>query len=330
MTDIFELGYRVDTRGLARGEAATRRFTSQVDTASARMVHMGATGRGAFTGLAMAARSALIPMASLVASFAGVRAVGTMSEQYKSLRNQFIAMGESADQAAGTLERIAAIANETRAPLDATAQLYGRLSLAATELGASSQELESFTRTIGMALSASGAGANEASGALLQLSQAMSGGVVRAEEFNSILEGAPAIARAAAAGLEEAEGSVGKLRDMVIEGEVSSREFFDAVLSQQGPVQNAFDNTAMTVGQAMNKLRTSFTMALGGAKGTTSAMESLARAISAVADGVEPTVKSLGRGLSVLNGAGELLAANFDKLKIAAMAFGSVALVRVV
>ena len=71
-------------------------------------------------------------------------------------------------------------------------------------------------------------------------------------------------------------------------------------------------------------------MALGGAKGTTSAMGALARAISAIADNVEPTVKSLGRGLSVLSGAGEVLAANFDKVKIAAMAFGSVALVRVV
>ena len=330
MTDIFELGYRVDTRGLARGQAATQRFTSHVDTASARMSRMGATGREAFAGMAMSARSALIPVASLVASLASVRAIGTMSEQYKSLRNQFIAMGDSADQAAGTLERIAAIANQTRAPLDATAQLYTRLSFAASDLGANSQELESFTRTVGMALSAFGVGANEASGALLQLSQAMSGGVVRAEEFNSILEGAFPIAEAVARGIDRAGGSVGRLREMVVKGEVSSREFFEAVLSQQDQVRDAFDSTALTVGQAMNKLTTSFTIALGGAEGTTSAMGALARAISAVADGVGPTVESLGRGFSVLSGAGELLAANFDKVKIAAMAFGSVALVRVV
>ena len=107
-----------------------------------------------------------------------------------------------------------ASAQRNSAPLESLVKLYSSVALNMKELNTNSSELVGFTDTIAMALRAGGTSASEASGALMQLSQTLGGGVVRAEEFNSILEGAPVIAQAAAAGIREAGGSVAELRKL--------------------------------------------------------------------------------------------------------------------
>ena len=119
-------------------------------------------------------------------------------------------------------------AQRNAAPIETLVQLYSRLSLVQKELGVDGEELIGFTDNVALALRVAGTDAQAASGALLQLSQALGGGVVRAEEFNSILEGALPIAQAAAAGLKEAGGSVARLRALVVDGKVSSEAFFRA------------------------------------------------------------------------------------------------------
>lgn len=106
-----------------------------------------------------------------------------------------------------------------------------------------------------VALRVAGTDAQSASGALLQLSQAMGSGVVRAEEFNSILEGALPIAQAAAAGLEEAGGSVAKLRQLVVDGKVSSEAFFRAFEAGSVVLQDKVANAELTVSQGFVRLQ---------------------------------------------------------------------------
>jgi tape measure domain-containing protein len=89
---------------------------------------------------------------------------------------------------------------------------------------------------------------------MLQLSQALGSGTVRAEEFNSILEGAVPIAQAAAAGLEEAGGSVAKLRTLVLAGKVSSEAFFRAIQAGQYVVEQQAESMQGTIAQAFNVL----------------------------------------------------------------------------
>src|SRR5690606_18702903 len=117
------------------------------------------------------------------------------------------------------------------------------------ELGISGEELLGFTDKIAVALRVSGKSAAESSGALLQLSQALGSGVVRAEEFNSILEGAQPIAQAAAAGLKEAGGSVAKLRQLVVDGKVSSEAFFRAFEAGSVILEDKVANAELTVSQ---------------------------------------------------------------------------------
>ena len=279
MTDFADLGLRVDSQPLrvARDELG-------------RLTRAGATAEGALGRNTDRITAGWRRMASIAGSAAGVitaalgfRALGRGSAEVATITNRFLGMGQSAEQAAASLATVAGIAERTRAPLAATAELYSRLGLAAEELGASQADIARFTENVGLALAASGTGAAQASGALLQLSQAMAGGVVRAEEFNSILEGAFPIAQAAARGIDAAGGSVGRLRQLVAQGKVSSEEFFRAILSQSDALEAAFGRTVPTVAQAMTVLGGSVALAAAAVDSATGASAGLAQAIIAVA-----------------------------------------------
>lgn len=146
-------------------------------------------------------------------------------------------------------------AQRNAAPLEALAQLYGRVALVQGELGTSTEEMLKFTDNVALALRVAGTDAQSASGALMQLSQAMGSGVVRAEEFNSILEGATPIAQAAAAGLTEAGGSVAKLRQLVVDGKVSSEAFFRAFEAGAGILESKVAGSEITVSSAFVRLQ---------------------------------------------------------------------------
>jgi tape measure domain-containing protein len=269
MADFANLVVGLDTSALKRGERDVKSF--------------GKTSK-AMNGAVVSATRAL---ALFGGAFAAARAVSSASQAYANMANNMRVLGFEADDVAAKINQIGEISKRTRSPLDATAQLYQRISIAAKDLGASQQQVLQFTENVGFALAQQGGSAAQASGALLQLSQAMSAGTVRAEEFNSILEGALPIAQAAANGIEGAAGSVGQLRNMVIAGEVSSREFFNAILSSSEALEAAFGNTVPTVSQALTVLSTSFTLFVGQADSFLGASSALAEVIILLSGNLE-------------------------------------------
>lgn len=290
MTDFAQLVLAADTRQMTGAEKAIDKVTAAGARAEKGMDRLDKETKQAsasvkkLSGTADGATAVLKRLGAAAAAAFGSKAILSAAETYTKMDNSLRALGLSADQAQRRLSEIAGIATRTRAPLESTVQLYSRLSLAAGELGASSKQLSQFTETVGMSLSAAGIGANEASGSLLQLSQALSGGIVRAEEFNSIVEGAFPIARLAAQGIDEAGGSVARLRNLVIDGKISSKEFFDAILEGSASAQAAFGQTNVTIGQAMTALNNSFVMLAGGVDRALGATSAMANAIVFVAD----------------------------------------------
>jgi len=292
MADFVELVIGVDTRGLKKGERALddttragRKTERAVDKTGDAFTVAGAKSRASTSMM-----SDGMKRATAAAVLLSVAVIGTASlraaEQYAKMTNGLKAMGASSSEAAMQLNAISDIALRTRAPLDATVQLYTRISIAADELGASQQEVLRFTENVGLALGAAGIGANEASGALMQLSQAMSGGVVRAEEFNSIMENAYPLALAAAEGIDAAGGSVGKLRQLVVDGKVSSEEFFDAILLQGDALAETFDKTNITMSQATENMQTAFTKLIG-------TFDQITGGTSAIASGIDFLAQNL-------------------------------------
>lgn len=242
----------------------------------------------------------------LLSGFAGVatviqagRAVRRYADEYVQLSNSIRVATDSADDFVMVQEALFRIADEVRAPVAASAQLYQRLSLSAGELGASQSQLLTVVRATGQALAIQGTSSAQASGALLQLSQALGGGIVRAEEFNSLIEGAPVLLRAVARNMDGVGGSVARLRQRVTSGEISSREFFDALLASADELDQQYSRTTGTIEQAFTQIDNNFTRLIGrtdelvGASATVSAgLETVAEALrdidpETVADGLE-------------------------------------------
>jgi tape measure domain-containing protein len=170
------------------------------------------------------------------------------------VQNALKVAGLSGTDLTKVYDQLFASAQKNAAPIESIVQLYSRMSLVQKDLGASSSDLIKFTDDIGKALRVGGVSAEQASGALLQLSQALGSGTVHAEEFNSIVEGATPIAQAAAAGIEAAGGSVSKLKQLVIDGKVSSQDFFRAVLEGSKILDSRLKGSVLTVDQELTKL----------------------------------------------------------------------------
>lgn len=304
MADIAQLGIEVDSRDLRTGGTDLDRFATKAReadratdglsrrsrTAGQSVAAAGASSRAAGAGIAslsQQAKAAAIGMASVATAAASLRALFNAGQEYTQISNSLRVLGLEGDQVANAMARIEGVALRTRAPLAATAQLYQRISIAGKDLGASQGQILQFTENVGFALAQTGSSASEASGALLQLSQAMAGGTVRAEEFNSILEGAFPIAQAAANGIDEAAGSVGRLRQLVVDGAVSSEEFFNAILSQTDELRAAFETTVPTISGAVNNLNTAFTTFFGGLDNGVGITAGIAQGILFLADNLD-------------------------------------------
>lgn len=256
----------------------------------------------------------------LKGAFAAIAAGMTLNElrktadQYTGIMNTLKVAGVKDADLPQTFDRLFASAQRNAAPLDALATLYGRVSAAQSTLKASSQEVMQVTDITAKALRVGGTSATEASGALLQLGQALAGGKVQAEEYNSLLDGMRPLLESAAAGLAEAGGDVAKLTALVKDGKVSSEAFFRAIIAGSPILEEKLSGAAVTTEQAMQRLQNEFVKAVGEFDKATGASQALAGAIDGLAGsigGIGSAATSAVTGVQALiNKVGELVAAN--------------------
>lgn len=273
----------VDPSGVTRGAGRAGRSLDNLERRS----------RGLSTSFKAAAAAAGAFAASLA-----VREVFQAVDAYQSLQNRLRIVTDSSEELAQVQGRLFDIAQESRTSFEATAQLYSRAAIAADELGASQEQLLRLTEISGKALAIQGSSAAEASGALRQLSQSFSSGIVRAEEFNSILEGAFPIAQAAARGIDEAGGSVGRLRQLVVEGEISSREFFEAILEGGAEIDAQLGDTEATLSQALQTISNSFLNLVGAVNDASGAGSGLAGVLTEISRGIDSFTAAITGALS--------------------------------
>lgn len=192
-----------------------------------------------------------------------VAAVLQAVDSYTRMENQLKILGYSQDQVADGMEKLYTIAQKSRAPYEQIVNLYGKMGQAAGELGKSEAEMMRFTELAGKALAVQGTSGNAARGVLIQITQAMGEGIVRAQEWNSMVENARPLLLAAARGMEEAGGSVSKLRQIMLDGRLTSEAFFEAVIKGGGQLDEQFANTVPTVMQGLTMVYNSFQRFLG-------------------------------------------------------------------
>jgi tape measure domain-containing protein len=181
------------------------------------------------------------------------RAVINATDAFKSLQAQL----RLATSQYGSFEQankdVQAIAERSRSDLLSTAELYAALQRNADQFGGTQAQVARITETVAKAFKISGASADEASNATRQLVQAFQSGRLQGDEFRSMMENAPRLARLLADSLGI---TVGKLRQMSKEGKLTADVLARAFSDQRftATIDAEFKQLPVTFDQAMNQL----------------------------------------------------------------------------
>ena len=241
----FQQGMNQASRSVASTGAAA-------DAASARINAL----KGQFLSLSNVASRIAGPLA---AAFS-VHSVYQATEAYSTLTNRLKLVTTGSSELAGAQKAVFDIAQASAQPLSATAELYQRIATNQDALKLSGKEVAGVVGTVSKTLAISGASAESANAALIQLGQAFASGVLRGEELNSVMEQAPALSQAIAAGMGK---TVGELRAMGAAGELTAQSVVKALQSQSGAVDALFARTATTIGNSFTKISNSMTRFVG-------------------------------------------------------------------
>jgi tape measure domain-containing protein len=263
------------TRATSRIQADARRAEDQV--------------RRSFGGI----RQALLASASLFAGAAGAGAVIGMADAYTRFTNQLKVAGIEGANLTRVQNDLFGVAQRYGVELESVGTLYSRLSQGSKELGASQADLLKFTTGVGAALKVQGGSAAQSSGALLQLTQALGSEFVRAEEFNSINEGARPILQAVANASDKYAGSVAKLRAAVIGGTLTSREFFQLFLKGSADLEKQATAANFTIGASFTVLNNALGKYVGETDTALSATARISQGVTALAENLDTIVPAL-------------------------------------
>lgn len=219
----------------------------------------------------------------------GVREIIEASEAYTTISNRLSLVTDSSEELAAAQQDVFEIAQKTRSPLKETAEVYQRLATNADALGMSLAEVGDTTETINKLMVISGTSGASAAAALTQLGQAFASGTLRGEELNSVMEQAPALAKAIADGMGV---TVGQLRALGQEGKITADAVVEALQKQGAAVDEQFGKMAPTIGQAMTQVGNSFINYVGKVDKATGASGELASAIVSISEALDNSILS--------------------------------------
>lgn len=217
----------------------------------------------------------------------GISGAQQLIDSAVRIENALKVAGLSGKDLTRVYDSLYASAQRNAAPFESLVTLYSRVSSASKELGASQAQVAGFTDTVAKALRLTGGSAEESRGALLQLSQAMGGSVIQAQEYNSLIDGLRPLLQAAAVGLKEAGGSVAELTTLVKSGKVSTRAFFDAIEAGSSVLDEKLQGATLTTAQGFEVLTNSLVKAAGKFNDSTEASKRFGSALQAMAEYID-------------------------------------------
>jgi len=212
----------------------------------------------------------------------------------------------SAASAAQTMQTLMQISSTTGGSLQDTARLWETLGTALRDTGASNGQILQLTETLQKIGRIGGSSAEEMANALRQFGQSISSGVVRAEEFNSILEQMPELARQMAAGLGV---SVGELRQLMLAGKLTAEDALNAIQKQTAAVNTEFNKLPRTLAQANTAFTNSFLSmvdSINQATGASTGLVSVIDSVTAALDRLIGKSASAASQISDLTSTGEM------------------------
>ncbi|MBH2967476.1 tape measure protein [Serratia marcescens] len=208
----------------------------------------------------------------------------TVADNITQLQARIARLTSDTSTAKSTFMGLAAIASNTGASLKDTAKLWETMTASLKETGATNSQILALTDTLQKIGRVGGSSSEEMANALRQFGQSIASGTVRAEEFNSIVEQMPELARQIAAGLGMTGG---QLRQAMLEGKLSAEDAINAIMKQSDALNEEFKKLPRTMDQASNTLTISLQMLIGKMNETVGASQTMVTIIDSISSAID-------------------------------------------
>ena len=280
-------------------------------------------------GKASAAAGGLGKIGSVLAGFASLSFAKSMldtADAMQSINAQVRQVVSSESEYLAVQRQLLDVANNTRASLESTANLYVSTSRALKDYGYTQQEILTFTEATNNAMAIGGVQAQQQAAALMQLSQALGSGVLQGDEFKSIAEAAPILLDTIAEYMGKSRAEIKKLGS---EGQLTADVIFKAISGASEKFGEQAAKMPMTMGQALTVFSNNWQSMVSKLLNDSGAMSGIAAIIKLIADNLNLVVPIVaGFAVAVAAAVAPTLALNVALLAnpfgIVAVAIGAV------
>lgn len=249
-------------RDIESASASFERLRATARLAGREGQNTGNMLRNGLNSVRDSANSATSSVRSLISSLMGF-AAAYLSIQ--GVSNGFNKFTQASDNYSNTNARLANINDGLQTQVDLQDKIYrasqrslssyndtassvAKLNLLAGDAFASNDEAIRFSELMNKSFSVSGAGNQEKSAGMHQLTQAMASGRLQGDEFTSITENAPLLAKAIA---DSVGKSMGELKEMSSDGEITADIIKTALFNAADDIENKFSKMPLTFADAM-------------------------------------------------------------------------------
>jgi len=182
-----------------------------------------------------------------------------LSEEFTLLQARVTRLSSSSEEGARSFQQLVSIASTTGASLGDTVNLWQQLTATLKTVGATNSDVNRLVMTLQKIGTIGGSSAQEMANALRQFMQSVASGRIQAEEFNSVLEQMPELARQIADGMGI---PFNELRQLMLAGKLDIGEVLAAIEKRSDEINQQFEKMPRTVTQATNALVTQFGVAV--------------------------------------------------------------------
>lgn len=291
---VYEVG--MDVKGLKAGATTANKTLGDLEsslnktTGELNKLDKGARNAGSGMKNAGGAASGLKTSMSMLAGAISVSLIIEWGKRFlevadnmTQLQAGIARLSNDAKTANETFSSLANIASTTGASLSDTTKLWETLTSSLKEAGATNAQVLNLTDTLQKIGRIGGSSTEEMANALRQFGQSIASGTIRAEEFNSILEQMPELARQIAAGLGI---SMGELRARMLDGKLTAEDALNAIQDRTSVVNAEFAKLPRSISQATGSLETSFAKMIASINEATGASSTFVSVIDSITSAI--------------------------------------------
>ena len=248
-------------------------------------------------------------------------AFAKLNDSIVEMRNRLLNLTPDLATVNKQLAALGEISIRSRTGMAEVTDLFFRISRATKDLGVSQKEAAQITESLSKAMAASGLGAKEAAGPLLQLGQALQSGKFQGDELRSILEGLPPVSEALAKSLKV---PVGALKEMGSKGQITAMDFVVAMRQAQTSIDEVFSRTTPTIAQGFERIQTAIKTVFAEFDRQTGTSQNLGKAMEYIARSIVFMGENIDKYMPAIKLVFEILIA-FTAIKIVGIVIGGIA-----